>query len=314
MHADQDAGVLLGLPPAANGLPLGVDQFAPDVLPRTRVLFNAGDGWSTLAESIGASFKAGLRGLDGSVLFPFAEPAELFLEPGQPDPADIQCLLGEITPDSFACLQVDAVQDVFVVDDTLAYALMGGTRLLRHDGTRWRAHPSWLPYPAEALWADREHVIAVGSGGTVLSLEGEAWVLQDPGRFVHFTAVWGRSADDLWLGTSAGALVHYDGTSWLDRAQLGGVTCGLRFPIEGIRGVGNDVFAYTSRELVRFGAGEPQSLGNWSCSASPGAPQIGGVWGQREDEVFVTVHETVGQSQCGNAFIAHYDGERFHRF
>jgi hypothetical protein len=316
---DDDAGVATGTVPGASSpqfmMPgfAGMSGFAGigatpgpgEFTLRTRVWHNDGSGWALRFDGFGGSRTFGLTGA-GSHLVLYSAPA----------PDEIACRLGMTTHSGFTCLDVDPVQDAIGVNKSLAYALMGGTRLLQFDGTAWHSNPALLPYPATRVWANEQDMVAVGTAGTVLRLKNGAWQLEDPGVLETLTAVWGESGDDLWVGTATGKLLHYDGSEWTKIGELGGKTCATRPPITGIWGSEGVVYVHTPTELDRYSDGTLQSLGNWTCGFAT-SQQVLGMWGQSADDLFVAVidQEVAANtgSPCGGAFLVHYDGKEFHR-
>jgi hypothetical protein len=270
---------------------------------RTRVFRNDGRGWTLRADLDGASSPTGL--------IPIGESLYVYGGPGEDRRA---CSLGAITGDAFECELRDAViRDVTVVSPTLAYALHGTSTLRVFDGAKWSVHADAIPLEATALWADERQVVAVGADGNVMRLRDGTWNVENVGQTVPLTAVWGAGESELWVGTFGGALLHFDGSAWQEVAQLGGVTCSVRLPIDHIFGVGSHVWVNTAAQLARWDGNALTSFGNWSCSAVS-SNRITNVWGSSESDVFVSVAGTDVQPPCGPAFFVHYDGELFHRF
>jgi hypothetical protein len=270
---------------------------------RTRVFRNDGTGWTLRADLNGASSPAGLTAI-GDALYVYGGPGE----------DRRACSLGAIRGDVFDCqLRDHVIRDVAVVSPTLAYALDGGSTLRVFDGAKWSVHADAIPREATALWADDEQVVAVGPAGNVMRLRDGAWQLENVGGTARLTAVWGASDGQLWVGTFGGALWRFDGSAWQEVAQLGGVTCSNRLPIEHIWGVGAHVWVNSPAQLARWDGTALTTFGNWSCS-SVSSNRITNVWGKAENDVFISVAGLDVQPPCGPAFLVHYDGELFHRF
>jgi hypothetical protein len=308
---DADAGVASAdVPFVSSGPffqpgPMGFPGMGPmgDATLRTHVWQNEGAGWGLRLEGVGGAFSFGITGIDRGPLMFFSSPQSQ---------EEFSCRLGHTTRGGFKCLDVDPVQDVIVVNDSLAYALMGGTRVLMFDGKDWRSHAVPLPYPAQRLWADETNLVAVGTAGTLLRFENDRWELEDVGVLEKLTAIWGSAADDLWVGTGAGKLLHFDGASWSQRAEIRGQTCDTRQAVRGIWGAGGVVYAHTPTALVRLQAGEVSTLGNWTCGFAT-TQQVSALWGRGENEIFVGLIDQSFGSACGTAYVAHFDGTQFHR-
>lgn len=294
---EDDAGVASGDAAGAIG-------------PRTRVFHNQGTGWALRADLNGASMQAALSGIDRT-LFVYGGPGE----------NRSACSLGVVSGNEFDCKLVDTtIGGVVVVNASgstgapVAYALDGVSKLRVYDGTSWKLHPQALPRSATAIWADEHEVVAVGPEGNVQRLRGDTWTVENVGNIARLTAVWGRSGQDLFVGTFGGALLHFDGSRWSEIAQLGGVTCSARIPIEHIWGAGSHVWVHTSSQLSRWDGSALTTFGNWTCSSLMALDRINNVWGTAEDDVFIAVSGSAVQGPCGPAFMVHYDGELFHRF
>jgi hypothetical protein len=303
---DADGGVALG-DFASLGFPTagmrdaGINPF--EFIPRTRLLRNTGQGWVRRAEMPGASFDLILRGLGSGVL-------ALSTIPGGDS---VTCPLAMVHGAELECLSVDPISDIVRVSNTRSYALMLGTRLIRWDGNKWRGEGDLLPYPARVLWADGDEVLAFGSAGTVLRKASVGWELVNVDSFDTFTAVWGESADDLWVGTANGDVLHFDGDSLDERYSLEGTSCDARHGIVGIYGAGDVLYMHTASQLVRVEDGDVEVLGDWSCQFG-GAPQeMVALSGTGPDDVFVAVRDLSIGSDCGSIFVAHFDGREFHR-
>jgi hypothetical protein len=302
---DADAGVATTSVATPSGGPFGPMGFPGMGEPnlRTVVWHNDGSGWGLRLEGVGGAFNFGITGVDRGPLILHSNPQSI---------EEFACRLGMTTRGGFKCLDVDAIQDVVVVNDSLAYALMGGTRVLVYDGQDWHSHATPLPYPAQRLWADESNLIAVGSAGTLLRFQNDRWTLEDVGVLEKLTAIWGFAPNDLWIGTGTGKLLHFDGTTWTQRAEVRGQTCDTRQPVTGLWGANGVLFAHTPTALVRWKADELTTLGNWTCGFGT-TQQVRALWGRHENEVFIGLVDQSFGSPCGTAFVAYYDGAEFHR-
>lgn len=65
-----------------------------------------------------------------------------------------------------------------------------------------------------AVWGSSANdVWMVGSAGTILRWNGSAWSLLPAGSTNQLNAVWGTSASDVWIAGAAGTLLHWNGTA-----------------------------------------------------------------------------------------------------
>jgi hypothetical protein len=276
---------------------------------RTRVFHNQGSGWSLRADLNGA-IEAGLTAVSASKLILYGNPRQL----------GNACALGILSGNMLACEPVATVLHAHMVDEARAFALTETNRVLEHDGNAWSSPATAVP-GARSIWADDDELIVVGSGGQVHRMSGDAWVTEQTGTPDLLTAVWGRNGDDLWVGDHEGRVFHFDGTSWRQIAQLGGVTCTRRNPIQRIAGAvaGSHVWIHTATQLARWDGSKLESFGNWTCVPLGAGESIDTLRVEdlsvvAEDDVFIAFSDGSGASQCGGSYAVHFDGSEFHRF
>ncbi len=98
----------------------------------------------------------------------------------------------------------------------------GGPGVLHFDGTGWEqidvasGGDLWWVFPRgpDEAWA-------VGAGGRVVHIEGDAETVAVVDDAVTLFGIWGAADDDLWtvgaelaIGPGGGRLYHYDGATW----------------------------------------------------------------------------------------------------
>jgi hypothetical protein len=222
--------------------------------------------------------------------------------------------LGFVAGTSVDCFDLEPVQAVVGVSDSVAYALTGNTRLLAYDGTTWHSNIAPAPYSGSAMWADASSVLVVGKAGTAMWYEGGIWTLDDPGTLEGFTSVWGASRSDIWAGTANGGVFHYDGSIWSEIGHLGGETCDLQPAVIDIEGVDDTVYFVTRSQMARWNGSEIESLANWTCSPTQ-ARALTSITATGPKEIFVTIAdaERNGVDRCSAYFVVRYDGKQFHR-
>jgi hypothetical protein len=65
-----------------------------------------------------------------------------------------------------------------------------------------------------AVWgSDKDHVYAVGDGGTIVFWNGTLWTSMLSNTTDKLNAVWGSGPNDVWVSGDKGAL-HYNGIKW----------------------------------------------------------------------------------------------------
>ena len=166
------------------------------------------------------------------------------------------------------------------------------------------------------MWGDHDDIVAVGKAGTVLWYAQDMWTLEDPGTLESFTSVWGTSRSDVYAGTVERRVLHYDGTNWKQIAKLGGTSCKTQLPVTGIWGAEDVVYVHTDAQFARWTGTKLESLGNWTCAASPNGPiRITGIWGNSSTEVFLSMIDPARSfsDQVRRPFVVRFDGKNFHR-
>jgi hypothetical protein len=101
-------------------------------------------------------------------------------------------------------------------------------------------YPGYYPQ-AQTIWSVRSwssyQAIAVGSAGTALQWNGNAWIPMNTGVPEALFSVWGRSPTDVWAVGLFGRIIHFDGTAWSTVASPTQET------LTGVVGAGADVWA-----------------------------------------------------------------------
>src|SRR5690348_10293964 len=83
----------------------------------------------------------------------------------------------------------------------------------------WRTQSSGVTANLSSVWgSSARDVFAVGSGGTILHYDGNAWTAQ-PGQAADLQDVWGTSGTDVFAVGAGGAILHYDGRAWTPQAS-----------------------------------------------------------------------------------------------
>lgn len=154
---------------------------------------------------------------------------------------------------------------------------------LHYDGTGWVARPTGTTQPLWGIWcASGTAAWAVGgdasTAAVLLRWDGVAWAAQPP--YAHtlaqgvraYYAVWGPAATDVYLAGQGGALLHFDGAAWSERAA------GLSEDLLGLWGT-------TATEVCAVGGrADPGRLAEFDGAAwgnartVPGAQGLRGVW------------------------------------
>jgi hypothetical protein len=267
--------------------------------------FNNGTGWALAYEAPASSEGMGLNscyinitGIPDGPIFAWSGPS-------------MSCNIATIESGSVQWGEFQVV-DVFVVNEHLVYAIswMGDVKVIKYNGDTWSPVPAVVPYTVYHLWADEESVFAAGSGGTIVSLEGNQWIIHDPGTVGDFTSIWGFSGHDVWVGQSDGTLRHYDGESWTQVDWPNMSESGSR-SILGMWGIDGTLFFHTEYQLTVWNGSGFTVLGYWENAGI----FINAIWGNSPGEVFLAVSDPNHESSdCGPEYLLWWDGTNFHWF
>jgi len=178
----------------------------------------------------------------------------------------------------------------FAPDDVWA----GSQIMLHFDGTAFKPVPTPPIGFVADFWGFAPNDLYAVSGSSLLHWDGTAWTIVDFAGAIHpidLEAVWGTSANDLWLGDSLnGYVFRWNGTTWST-----GITQTVE--VSDLWGVpnGGPVFAGGTFGISRW------SGSVWSSVADIGvANQAAGIWGFSATDVWAA-------GEFGT--LAHWDGQ-----
>ncbi len=299
-----------GLPPvyADPGSCAGGECFS------ARIYLNDGSGWDVFYDeelTLGYLDKH-LTGFDGGPLITYGWE-EIYL-PREPYYGDMmECGLATIEDGIKTCEPVYGVDDVFVVNDSLAYGVFEGD-IITYDGNSWAPLPVVMPDTwVRRVWANETHLFATVEGaGRILMLHDGIWRSQDTRTLQSFGPIWGFDETDVWAGTSQGGLFHYDGRGWTE-IPWEGDNCPWTSAIDGMWGDSGTLYFYTESKIARAQGSGVEVINSWSCPQDETTPRITSMWGNGPDDVFFTfVDSSFPRRACGIAYVVWFDGQTFH--
>ena len=168
-----------------------------------------------------------------------------------------------------------------------------------------------LPQEGWTLHASDEWLLVGASNAAFLvsHLDGQVETLPPPPAG-DYSASFGRAPDDLWLGSSAGWLVHFDGTEWVSFpwGTLGAVN---RF-----WGTADVIYFQSSRGFGRIRAADGQPEVLFYLEEDSSIASLEGMWGRAKDEVFLVGKSAIENSDetCSPIVSLVFDGEKVHAF
>ncbi len=202
-----------------------------------------------------------------------------------------------------------AADDAWATASQLEGSFLMGGLMLRWDGVTWTpardggALESFEEIQFFGVWgASRSDVWAVGSDlaasppGFIDHWDGVQWTTLAESTD-GLLAVAGSRPDDAWAVGTAGATLHWGGTSWERRST------GPTDRLTDVWGTGpDDVWAYGSHgsrwddsldAWRREAAILHRDAGRWSLVWSPEAASIDGMWGSASDDVWALSQERI---------------------
>jgi hypothetical protein len=180
----------------------------------------------------------------------------------------------------------------FALSEQLAWAVGTAGTIVRWNGDAFTLMSSGTDRALRAVWAaSSSSAWVVGARGTVLGLfNGSKWVAFSVGSTVDLFDVWGAADDDIWIAGDMGLALHWDGGEW--RSVPTSTTASLR----SLWGDGpDDVWAAGTLGTLVHWNGKA-----WAVEASGEGYSLNGVWGAATDDVYA-----VGSGGT----ILHFDGE-----
>lgn len=261
------------------------------------IVHNDGTGWRELFSSSSFPPYVGLTGFSQGPLVIFG---------------DFTCGVQLLEDGAVTCSAgVTFVRGVFVVNEALAYGVYEN-RVIHYDGVNWTQLGQPLDTAEEftwrALWANEQTVVIVEQQNVFFYDPDAAGFYRPQGiPAAQYRSVWGFAGDDIWIGTSGGELLHFDGSQWR-------VVAAVDRSIRGLWGDSGELFLHTGNSFARLEGDRIQILTKWSDDAVDNV-YITRLWGNSATEVFLSILDTTAQSSsCGSAYVVWYDGRDFRRF
>jgi hypothetical protein len=275
----------------------GVFLLVRDEAAGTRsVRSNTGNGWRTSYtmpfDFTASSGPMGLRGFVNGPLVAFG------LSP---------CKIQFVDGNSAVCSGApSSVTDVAVVSASLGYAVYSD-RVLRFDGSTWTQFGAVLPSDPSApsrphalgVWGNTSIVAVVADQGNVYLVDSAGVAsLQSGLSDSDYTAVWGNTDKDIWVGNNNGKIFHYDGARWSLAASLSDD----HSSVNKLWGIDGKLFLVADRVFAEW---DGTSL--MIRDTLPGEARYQDLWGNASDEVFMTMID-YSNTDCGTFQVRWFNG------
>lgn len=210
------------------------------------------------------------------------------------DGARWSVMTGDVAPD------MGAIVDIAGTSASNIVVVTGNAEAYRYNGASWS--PMTVEDPRtvfNGLWVASATnmygaVLIPPEGGQmqptgdVARFDGTAWRRLHLGLEHWMNAVWGASANDVYVVGAGGDIVHFDGSSW---AGQGGVTTQS---LNAVWGASGRVFAVGDNGVILTTTGN-----GWTAMSSGTGANLHAIWGRSASDVYA----------AGNGgAIVHYDG------
>jgi len=222
------------------------------------------------------------------------------------------CGIALLSNASIECSAPPRVDQAQVVSSTLAFALAEGGQVIRYDGSYWMQigarldQGSGAQLPHGSIWGTEKYLFVTSTAGNLYrfdnSADSTALDRREKAPPLTYTSVFGFSESDVWAGTTAGTLAHFDGNVWTRAAAVPG--CG---GVQALWGANGTLYAISQSAFVRIAGGKVTNLDSRDCAGA----QWVSLWGDSEKEVYLVENDvSLAGSACGSTRLFWFDGLR----
>lgn len=223
------------------------------------------------------------------------------------------------------------LNDIYIVDETTAYAVGASGTLLKKDGESWSAEQSTVSVDLFSVhFTSPDNGWVSGAAGTLLQFDGTGWNAVASGTTKDLNGLFFLSANEGYAVGNGGVVLKYDGSAW--NSINVGLTSDL-FAIHGldannivIVGASGKSAIFDGSNWTTYTSGNRDKLGVWMLApdkiwASAKAGRIysfdGDSWteqtvGNRDLRAISFLDNETGYMTGRNGTILAYDGESWH--
>lgn len=174
--------------------------------------------------------------------------------------------------------QTKNLNDVFIVDETTAYAVGAAGTLLKKDSTSWTGMTSPVSVDLfDVFFTSADNGWVCGAGGALLHYDGTSWNEVASGVDKDLNGLFFLSATEGYAVGNAGNAIKYDGSTWSS------IDVGLTTDLNAMHGL-------DANNLVIVGAGAKSTIFNgtsWTTYSS-GNRDMFGVWMNAPDDIWAS--------------------------
>lgn len=181
------------------------------------------------------------------------------------------------------------LNDVFEVDETIAWAVGNGGTILKRTSSGWESVTSGVTSNLlDVFFVDNSNGWAVGAAGTILYYNGTEWSAQTSGSTAQLNGVFFTSPTNGYAIGNAGAALKFNGTDWSS------ISTGITVDIYAIHGLDeNHIWVTGKSGNLSFFNGS-----SWSTSIIFNRDMLG-IWALAPDKIYTS-------AKAGRVY--YYDG------
>lgn len=165
--------------------------------------------------------------------------------------------------------QTETLNDIFVIDETTAYAVGEGGTILKKDGSNWAAITSPVTVDLfDVYFTSADNGWVSGEDGTLLQYDGTNWNEMTSGTEEDLNGLFFLSATEGYAVGNAGVALQFDGSTW--NSIDVGLTDNNLYAVHGLDannlvvvGAGAQSAIYDGTSWATFNSGNRDMLGVW---------------------------------------------------
>jgi len=223
------------------------------------------------------------------------------------------CGVALLSQGAIICSAPTRVDQIAVVSQALSFALAEGGQVIRFSDNYWmrvgaRLDTGAMPQvPHGSIWGTQKRLFVTTVSGSLYRFESPAGAnpvgQPENAPVMTYSALFGFSENDVWAGTTDGALVHFDGNRWDPTTIV--PNCGGG--VQALWGSNGILYAISDNVLVRVIQRKAEVLSREECDG----PKWVSLWGDSPQEVYLVQNDTsLENGACGSTRLFWFNGTR----